>query len=216
MPDWLLPVDRQITVPVDRYRRVCMARDSWPEGWPDIWRRAGFLSRSDIFDVAARWREQQAPARHVLGATLAWGFGNTNYGGKRTELILAPTDLDRRLATGLTPLANRLPTQQNLLEAYRAFNRGPAQLPWFRAPFFTKLLYLSGYRRGEGGLQPLILDSVVGHQLPSEVAIRRPIKRHSPAWTAREWLAYLEWAAAQGTEPDHVEIQLFARGSQPN
>src|SRR4051812_48975972 len=122
MREWLLPGEGAITVPVARYQSICKTRDAWPENWPGRWREPGRLARADIFDVADRWREQQAPARHLLGATLAWGFGNTGYGGKRTEWILAPHDLDERLEAGLTPLTNEDPNEQDSVEAYQAFN----------------------------------------------------------------------------------------------
>jgi len=87
------------------------------------------------------------------------------------------------------------------------------RLPWLGAAFFTKVLYFAGYRRGVGGVQPLILDSVVGRALPAEVDIpRRPTRASAPRWSSRQWLTYLQWAAEQpdGAEPDAVETRLFA------
>ena len=161
--------------------------------------------------MAARWQRDEIPTRELLTAALLWGHGRNGYGPWRTAKSLAAFDLDARLKH-LDPLRAPEPGIEALTEAYRAFNNPRvARLPLMRAPFFTKLLYFAGYRRGVGGVQPLILDSVVGRALPPEVDIRRAVGRNSPPWTSAEWLTYLQWAAAQsdGAEPDTVETRLF-------
>lgn len=168
--------------------------------------------RADVFDLAARWQRDEVPTRELLTAVLMWGNGGNGYGPWRTAKALTAPDRDARLEH-LDPLRAPEPGIDALTDTYRAFNRfRVARLPWVRAPFFTKLLYFAGYRRGVGGVQPLILDKVVALALPPEVDIRRPVGRRVPLWTSAEWLTYLQWAADQpdGAEPDTVETRLFA------
>lgn len=79
--------------------------------------------------------------------------------------------------------------------------------------FFTKLIYFAGYRRGAGGVQPLILDKQVALRLPADAG---PSRRREGGWPSSEWVEYLQWAAGQakrttfGGEPERVEMALFS------
>jgi len=198
---------------VDRakYAEMCRKCEAWPAGWKDAGRDR--IWRSDVFEVAARWQRGHAPARHLLAATLVWGHGTNGYGPVRTGWSLATPDVDARLDAALMDIRSASPDPDALVAAYQRL-RDPAasKITFMRASFFTKLLYFAGYRRGAGGVQPLILDSVVAGRLPEEVGIRRPqSSRDFPNWPAVQWLRYLEWAAVQAgsEEPDTVELGLF-------
>lgn len=196
----------------EKYRTTAEPLGAWPSGWPDQLLAPGQVWRADVLALSARWQRDEIPTRELLTAVLMWGHGRNGYGPWRTAKSLAASDLDTRLQH-LDALRAPEPGDDALTETYRAFNNPKiARLPLMRAPFFTKLLYFAGYRRGAGGVQPLILDSVVANALPLEVDIRRPVGRNSPPWTSAEWLIYLRWAAAQpdGEEPDTVETRLFA------
>jgi len=211
-PAWALPGEPFYISYREAYRTVAEPVGAWPQGWPGRLRAPGQVWRADVFDLAARWQRDEVPTRELLTAVLMWGNGGNGYGPWRTAKALAAPDLDARLEH-LDSLRAPEPGVDALTETYRAFNNfRVARLPWVRAPFFTKLLYFAGYRRGVGGVQPLILDKVVALALPPEVDIRLPAGRRVPLWTAAEWLKYIRWAAAQpdGAEPDTVETRLFA------
>ncbi len=211
-PAWALPGEPFYISYNEKYRSTAEPVAAWPQDWPGRLHSPGQVWRADVFDVSARWQNDEVPTRELLTAVLTWGYGKTNYGPWRMAQTLAVPDLDTRLEH-LDPLRAPEPDVDALLATYEAFNSfRRARLPQMRAPFFTKLLYFAGYRRGVGGVQPLILDSVVGNALPPEVDIRRPVERDAPPWTSAEWLTYLRWAAIQpdGAEPDTVETRLFA------
>jgi hypothetical protein len=211
-PDWALPGElRGISVKPEAYANVATSSNSWPTGWPQSWRQPGKVWRADVFDVATAWRLGSMPSRQLLVAVCAWGHGDNGYGPWRTAKTLGARDLDLRLNV-LDPLRVENVPIDRLIEAYEAF-RDPrtSRLPWFRAPFFTKLLYFAGYRRGHSSIQPLILDSVVARRLPDDVGVRKPIGRNAPQWTSIEWMSYISWARAQKPkEPDEVELRLFS------
>jgi hypothetical protein len=85
-------------------------------------------------------------------------------------------------------------------------------------PFFTKVLYFAGYRRG-AGIQPLILDRRVARHLPPAAD---PAHARRWGWPSEHWIAYLRWAADQATrtvfggEPDAVEMALFSGEWEPD
>jgi hypothetical protein len=144
-----------------------------------------------------------------------WGHGSNGYGPRRTEWTLDTHDLDARLARALDPLREELLDLDVILSSYKALRAPEAsRLRWFRASFFTKLLYFAGYRRGVGGVQPLILDSVVASRLDLP-GVTKPRRHFYPNWRSEEWRIYIEWAARQtaGGEPENIEIELFNRGS---
>ncbi|MFY1619551.1 hypothetical protein [Micromonospora sp. WMMD736] len=197
-----LPGERPIVVRVDRWRAGLPA-DAWPDDFPV----SGEVWRQDVFAVAEAYRAGSASARQLLAAVLMWGYGPIGYGPWRAARSLGGDPTGERLTSALEDIS--VPGEVALRTAYRRF-RDPAQarLPWLGPAFFTKVLYFAGYRRGVGGVQPLILDRVVADRLPAEAGVTR-----RNGWSSDEWLAYLRWAAGQaqrrGVEPDAVELALF-------
>ncbi|MET8349051.1 hypothetical protein [Micromonospora sp. NPDC005206] len=192
-----------ITVNLDRWR-AGLPPDAWPDDFPssgEVWRR-------DIFAVADAYRAGSASAHQLLTAVLIWGYGPIGYGPWRAARSLGADPDGKRLAYALEEVSASAPDEDALRTAYRRF-RDPnhARLPWLGPGLFTKVLYFVGYRRGVGGVQPLILDRVVASRLPSEAGVGR-----QAGWLSEEWLAYLRWAAeqaqAQGIEPDEVEMAV--------
>ncbi|MFF0372061.1 hypothetical protein [Micromonospora sp. NPDC005087] len=192
-----------ITVNLDRWR-AGLPPDAWPDNFPssgDVWRR-------DVFAVADAYRAGSASPRQLLTAVLIWGYGPIGYGPWRAARSLGADPDGKRLAYALEEVSAAAPDEDALRTAYRRF-RDPnhARLPWLGPGLFTKVLYFVGYRRGVGGVQPLILDRVVASRLPSEAGVGR-----QAGWLSEEWLAYLRWAAeqaqAQGIEPDEVEMAV--------
>ncbi|WP_433316298.1 hypothetical protein ACQP0U_05410 [Micromonospora sp. CA-269861] len=200
----VLPGERTpVTVNVDRWRAGLP-----PDVWPDILPASGEVWRRDVFAVADAYRAGSASPRHLLTAVLAWGYGPIGYGPWRAARSLAADPDGKRLAYALEEVSGPASDEEALRTAYRRF-RDPdhARLPWLGPGLFTKLLYFAGYRRGAGGVQPLILDRVVASQLPAEAGVGR-----RNGWSSEEWLAYLRWAAGQararGVEPDEVEMAV--------
>jgi hypothetical protein len=192
-----------ITINVGRWREA-LPPDAWPPDFPmtgDVWRR-------DVFAVADAYRAGTASARQLLTAVLAWGYGPIGYGPWRANKSLDGDPDGKRLAYALEETVVAAPDEEALWTAYRRF-RDPrhARLPWLGPGFFTKILYFVGYRRGVGGVQPLILDRLVAGRLPSEAGVSR-----RSGWLAEEWFAYLRWAAEQaqsrGIEAEAVEMAL--------
>ncbi|MER7591812.1 hypothetical protein ABTW72_30170 [Micromonospora sp. NPDC127501] len=202
----VLPGERApVTVNVDRWR-AGLPPDAWPGGLPatgEIWRR-------DVFAVADAYRAGSASPRHLLAAVLAWAYGPIGYGPWRAARSLDADPHGKRLAYALEDVSTTAPDEDALRTAYRRF-RDPdhARLPWLGPGLCTKVLYFVGYRRGVGGVQPLILDRVVAGQLPAEAGVGR-----RNGWSSEEWLAYLRWAAEQarirGVEPDSVEMAVVS------
>ncbi|MET8122974.1 hypothetical protein [Micromonospora sp. NPDC005189] len=186
-----------VIVNIDRWR-AGLPLDAWPDNLPtsgEIWRR-------DVFAVADAYRAGSASARQLLTAVLVWGYGPIGYGPWRAAKSLAADPDGKRLAYALEETSD----EDALRTAYRRLSDPDhARLPWLGPGLFTKVLYFVGYRRGVGGVQPLILDRVVASHLPAEVGVSR-----RNAWSSEEWLAYLRWAAGQaqarGIEPDAVEM----------
>ncbi|MCG5434946.1 8-oxoguanine DNA glycosylase OGG fold protein [Micromonospora foliorum] len=200
----VLPGERTpVTVNVDRWR-AGLPPEAWPEGLPvtgEIWRR-------DVFAVAEAYRAGSASPRHLLTAVLVWAYGPIGYGPWRAARSLDADPDGKRLAYALEEVSTPTPDEEALRTAYRRF-RDPdhARLPWLGPGLCTKVLYFIGYRRGVGGVQPLILDRVVAGQLPAEAGVGR-----RNGWSSEEWLTYLRWAAEQarirGVEPDAVEMAV--------
>ncbi|WP_422738499.1 hypothetical protein ACN263_04185 [Micromonospora sp. WMMD729] len=203
MPRPLPGEQAPITVQLDRWRAGLP-----PDAWPDSLPASGEIWRQDVFAVADAYRTGSASPRQLLTAVLVWGYGPIGYGPWRAARSLE-ADLDgKRLAYALEEVSASAPDEAALGTAYRRF-RDPthARLPWLGPGLFTKVLYFAGYRRGVGGVQPLILDRVVAGRLPAEAGVTR-----RNGWSPDEWLAYLRWAAEQaqrrGVEPDAVELAL--------
>ncbi|MEU1744754.1 hypothetical protein [Micromonospora arida] len=179
-----------------------------PDAWPDTLPATGELWRRDVFAVADAYRAGSASPRQLLTAALVWAYGPIGYGPWRAARSLDADPHGKRLAYALEEVSTPAPDEDALRTAYRRF-RDPdhARLPWLGPGLCTKVLYFVGYRRGVGGVQPLILDRVVAGQLPAEAGVGR-----RNGWSSEEWLAYLRWAAEQarirGVEPDAVEMAV--------
>ncbi|MGC4771876.1 hypothetical protein ACLQ25_23270 [Micromonospora sp. DT44] len=192
-----------VTVRVDRWRAGLP-----PDAWPDTFPASGEVWRRDVFAVAEACRAGAASPRHLLTAVLAWAYGPIGYGPWRAARSLAADPDGKRLAYALEEVCTPTPDEEALRTAYRRFSDpNHARLPWLGPGLFTKVLYFAGYRRGAGGVQPLILDRVVAGQLPAEAGVGR-----RNGWSSEEWLAYLRWAAEQArvraVEPDAVEMAV--------
>ncbi|MGW4676919.1 8-oxoguanine DNA glycosylase OGG fold protein [Micromonospora taraxaci] len=204
----VLPGERSpVRVNLDRWRAGLP-----PDAWPDMLPATGEMWRRDVFAVADAYRAGDASPRQLLTAVLVWAYGPIGYGPWRATRSLDADPDGKRLAYALEEMS--APDEAQLRSAYRRFlDPDQARLPWLGPGLFTKVLYFAGYRRGAGGVQPLILDRVVAGGLPAEAGV----VRHS-GWSSEEWLAYLRWAAEQaqvrGVEPDAVEMAL-PRGAQP-
>ncbi|MET8040180.1 hypothetical protein ABZU25_04840 [Micromonospora sp. NPDC005215] len=204
----LLPGERApVAVRVDRWRAGLP-----PDAWPDTLPASGEIWRRDVFAVAEACRAGAASPRQLLTAVLVWGYGPIGYGPWRAARSLGADPDGKRLAYALEEVSTPAPDEEALCAAYRRF-RDPdhARLPWLGPGLFTKVLYFVGYRRGVGGVQPLILDRVVAGLLPAEAGVGR-----RNGWSSEEWLAYLRWAAEQAqvraVEADEVEMTVVGGG----
>jgi hypothetical protein len=134
------------------------------------------------------------------------GFGPTSYGPYRTQQILAGDPEGERLKAALAPLhADRIDNDE-LREVYVSLCRRQRHYVRGLGPALsTKLTYFAGYRRGAGGVQPLVLDKQVALRLPADAGTAR---RRTTGWRSAQWLDYLRWAAEQakactfGGEPE--------------
>jgi len=192
-------------------RAIIVERQRWVDYlpgdcWPSSFAETGKVTRSDVFQVADQWRAGDVSSRVFTAAVLAWGYGMTGYGRWRAGRTLAADPDGTRLQSMLEPLRAETISGEALQSVYSAFLARP-RLPWLGPAFFTKLIYFAGYRRGTGGIQPLILDKIVAGRLPADAGVRP----RAWLWTSTEWTGYLKWAADQTTgEPDEVEMALFA------
>src|SRR5262245_24143997 len=75
--------DRPVPVPISKWR-AALPDDVWPADFP----KTGQVWRQDVFDVAARWREDRASVRQLLAATLMWTFGEQSGGRRRAVRAL--------------------------------------------------------------------------------------------------------------------------------
>lgn len=198
----LLPGETRAIVVREESWRTSLPADAWPTGFA----AGDSVTRTDVFEMAARWRSGEVTSRSFTACTLAWGYGTTGYGRWRTCRTLAADPDGSRLQTLLQPLAEERVSVDTLCNVYDRFFKRP-RLPWLGPAFFTKLIYFAGYRRDVGGVQPLILDRVVASRLPDDVGVRS----FTWLWSCEEWKRYIEWAAGRGyNEPDEVEMALFS------
>lgn len=199
--------DRPVPIPVTKWR-AALPRDAWPTGFP----KSGHVWRQDVFDVADRWRDDRAITRQLLAATLMWTYGEASGGRRRAVRALAGDPSGALLGFALQGLAGDRPRVTDLRAAYLAL-RTTARLPELDADTCTRLLYFAGYRRGRGGIQPLILDDLIVARLPRDSEVSSPASRGS----SLEWVRYIAWASAQvelDEEPDRVEMDLAAGGAR--
>lgn len=184
-----------------------------PDAWPPIPPETDALWRRQVFAVADQWHARLCSARSLLVAVLMWGYGVRGYGPVRTVAVLNSDPDGTKLEHNLAPVRTDRPSEDDLCTAYDRFtSASPTHLHRLGPAFFTKMLYFAGYRRGIGGVQPLILDRVVAKRLPEQAG---PAGLRHWGWSSRHWLTYLRWAAEQafrptfGNEPDGVELALF-------
>jgi hypothetical protein len=188
-----------------------------PDGmWPAGFGESGPVVRADVFGLAERWRSGELPVTQLAVAALAWGHGDRGYGPYRTRRVVVQDPDGARFDSALAGLrADEVPADA-LTDAYQRLKT--SKLVGLGPAFFTKILYFAGYRRGRGGVQPLILDRVVAGRLPAEAG---PANRYTTGWAASTWSSYLRWTAEQarrpeyGGEPDLVEISLFTGSWTP-
>jgi hypothetical protein len=197
-----------INVRLDKWRQQIPA-DAWPDDLPE----KSALWRQDVFALANSWRAGSGGVRALLVAACMWGTGTRGYGPARTLAALNADPDGAKLEHNLKALRQEHPSEDDLLAAYQMFNKAsPTHLHRLGPAFFSKLLYFAGYRRGVGGVQPLILDKWVAGRLPAEAG---PARALGWGWPSAQWIAYLRWAAGQasrpefGGEPDAVEMALF-------
>jgi hypothetical protein len=199
--------DRPVPVPIPKWR-AALGDDDWPPGFP----KSGHVWRSDVFDIARRWREDRATARQLLAATLMWTYGEHPAGRRRAVRALAGDPTGDLLEAALAPLRGDRPLMTDLRAAYLAL-RTTARLPEMDSDTCTRVLYFAGYRRGGTAVQPLILDENIVRRLPRDSEVSSPASRGS----SLEWVRYIAWAAAQAAEdeePDRVEMDLAAGGAR--
>jgi hypothetical protein len=186
--------------------RAALPEDAWPSQFPtdgQVWRR-------DVFAVAYRWRDGEATARQLLGATLMWTHADSPHGRRRALRTLADDSTGERTEQALDVLRNERLSIADLRAAYLAF-RTTCRLREFDGDMATRLLYFAGYRRGGPGVQPLILNDEIAARLPQSSGVSNPDNRGS----SLEWLRYVSWAAAQAgehVEPELVEMDLLRGG----
>jgi len=171
------------------------------------------LCRRDVFAVAEQWRAGQATMRALLVIACMWGNGSAGYGPARALKVLCADPDGVNLEHNLELVRGERPSEEDLRAAYQRFNSAsPTHLRGLGPSFFTKLLYFAGYRRGIGGVQPLILDKRVASHLPAAAG---PARTRRWGWSSGHWIAYLKWAAGEaarplfGGESDTVEMALF-------
>ncbi|MEA5360190.1 hypothetical protein VA596_11640 [Amycolatopsis sp., V23-08] len=145
-----------------------------------------------------------SPSADFAAGVLAWGYGVRGYGPHRTNRIVRHDPAADHLDTALAGLRAELVPLETLLDCYEQL-RSTAKPKGLGPAFFTKILYFAGYRRGHGGPQPLILDSVVAAGLPAEAGAARRFKS--------EWFC----SAGAGTRPAESGRRRFRgpAGQQP-
>jgi hypothetical protein len=165
-----------------------------------------------VFAVADRWREGRATARQLTAAALMWHYGPAAAGRRRTVRTLGDDPTGVRIVAVLYGLRVDQPTPADLRRAYQAFRTG-CRLHSFDADTSTRLLYFAGYRRGNGGTQPLILSDEIARNIPRAAGLAGAAGRGS----SLEWVRYIGWAAerARGeVEPDVIEMDLAEGGER--
>lgn len=214
--DHMLPGERvRARVNLVRWAQVIPA-NAWPSGLP----QTGVLCRRDVFAVAGQWSAGHITVRALLAASCMWGNGSAGYGPARTLAALRADPNGDKLEHNLEPLRGQHPSEADLRSAYQRFNSAsPTHLRGLGPAFFSKVLYFAGYRRGAGGVQPLILDRRIASHLPPAAG---PAHARQWGWPSEHWIAYLRWAADQATrtvfggEPDTVEMALFSGEWEPD
>jgi hypothetical protein len=178
------------------------------------------VSRGSLMDLAARAGSPYSviAARHLLVATLVWGWGKS--GPFRVKELIQATNSDaggRRLARIASTAA---------MDAETAYGddlfdeRGRARLRRLGVAFGTKFLYFASFA-GEPDVRPLIYDMRVCKALRrcSDYAsrLRSSGIEHPPSdpshLRTKEYMTYLRFAyEIHPSSPDLVELALFQEG----
>ncbi len=197
--------DHSVPVPPGKWRPV---NATLPSG---VW-AAAKISRGDCFDVATAGTDWE-----LFCASFVFGYGDVRVGPARFQKIIRHTAPNALAA--VIQEAQRLLTSCCLLCAYD-YLRGPDNhptVPYWRAAFFTKLLYFA-----DGSRHALILDNQMGwivQQLSTMPFLGR--RNQSRAWTTYRYAVYLHWmrlvAAELDVPTDALEYALFgeARRQRP-
>jgi hypothetical protein len=173
---------------------------------------ADVISRAEVFAVSARWKADEVPASSLLVAACMWRCGTSVIGIASTQAMLGDRNgAEQRLTAGLTKLGAG--SEKELRQAFRSFGSSN-HLPQMGSSVSSTLLYFAGYRRGQGDLQPLILDSSIA----SAFNKREPVGPGLPGYGARheDWLRWLSWAtehAGRDGEPEDWEYLLATEGA---
>jgi hypothetical protein len=168
----------------------------WP-GTNSGWRR---ITRSDVFAVGE-------PLLLFLAA-MAWGFGPTGYGWRRTLDILTAAGADAVEAA--VRLLQRSYGDGGSGAVWKAFSaRGAAKLDGLGTAFASKIAYFACYDR-QRGAGPLIADRNTAWTFWALENVWD--SRSSAALYARYVATAAEWAVALSSQPDDVERALFVIG----
>ena len=162
------------------------------------WRR---ITRGDVFAA-------DEPPLLFLGA-MAWGFGSTGYGWRRTLDILTP-DGARAVVNAIRILRRSYGDGGSPDAVWRAFSAsGAAKVKGLGAAFASKLAYFACYDR-QRGVGPLIADRNTAWALWALTNVWD--SRASATLYDRYVAAATEWATALNSRPDDVERALFVMG----
>lgn len=101
--------------------RNSMPSDAWPIGFAD----GDSVTRTDVFEMAAKWRNGEVTSRLFTTCALAWGYGPTGYGRWRTGRTLAGDPEGSQLQALLQPLAADRVSVDILCDAYGGFFKRP-------------------------------------------------------------------------------------------
>ena len=201
---------QQPPVPVDREAWTAAFGELVPPLGADV------ISRAEVFAVAGSWRCDTASSLTLLIATCMWRFGTAGNGVSRVaKMIDDRTAAEGHLQDALSRIAAG--SEMELRDAYRSFKHRN-HLPQLGPAIWTSLLYYAGYRRGVGGIQPLILDSRIAQHFNRQV---KDVKDHIPTSmpTDDQWLAWLRWAADRAGsdgEPEDCEYRMSESDGLPN
>lgn len=193
--DWAASDNQQRAIPWPQKR--------WITAFP---RQRGLLSalpdlltRSDVRAVCDQLPETPRGATDAFIVSMAWGYGQANYGIHRTQKVLdtAGAEAGRSLAR-----AARLATEEGPEGAYEHL-AGHGRLHGLGPAFGTKFLYFHNQ-------DALILDQVIADWFMGVTGKNlRPTAWNLDSYT--EYLAAMEcWAAEAGLPADRLEEAAFS------
>jgi hypothetical protein len=197
--------DHSVPVPPGKWRPV---NATLPSG---VW-AAAKISRGECFDVATAGTDWE-----LFCASFVFGYGDVRVGPARFQKIIRHTAPN--VLAAVIQEARCLLTSCCLICAYD-YLRGPDNhptIPYWRAAFFTKLLYFADDSR-----HALILDNQLGwivQRLSTMAFLGR--RNQSMVWTTYRYAVYLHWmrlvAAELDVPTDALEYALFgeARRQRP-